>query len=50
MKVVIDDDAEEEFGPGDVGIIPPGHNAWVLGNEKFVAIDFTGMKTYAKGS
>lgn len=50
MKVVMDDGAEEEFGPGDVGIIPPYHNAWVLGNEKFVAIDLTGMKTYAKGS
>ena len=21
------DDAEEEFGPGDVGYVPPGHNA-----------------------
>src|SRR3546814_15699774 len=28
MKVVMDDGTEEEFGPGDVGIVPPGHNAW----------------------
>jgi hypothetical protein len=48
MKVVMDDGTEEEFGPGDVGIIPPGHNAWVVGDEKCVAIDFTGMATYAK--
>lgn len=50
MKVVMDDGTEEEFGPGDVGTIPPGHNAWIVGQEKFVAIDFTGMKTYAKKS
>lgn len=42
MKVVMDDGTEEEFGPGDVGTIPPGHNAWIVGQEKFVAIDFTG--------
>jgi hypothetical protein len=27
--------------------IPPGHDAWVVGNEPFVAVDFTGMKEYA---
>lgn len=48
MKVVMDDGTEEEFAPGDVGIIPPGHNAWVVGDEKCVTIDFTGMTTYAK--
>lgn len=41
---------EEEFGPGDTGTIPPRPNAWIVGQEKFVAIDFTGMKTYAKSS
>jgi len=44
----MDDGTEEEFGPGDVGIVPPGHNAWIVGHEKFVAIDFTGMTIYAK--
>jgi oxalate decarboxylase/phosphoglucose isomerase-like protein (cupin superfamily) len=48
MKVVMDDGTEEEFGPGDVGIVPPGHNAWVVGDEKCIAIDFTGMTKYAK--
>jgi hypothetical protein len=32
----------------DAVIIPPGHNAWVVGNEPCVAIDFTGAKEYAK--
>jgi hypothetical protein len=50
MKVVMDDGAEEEIGPGDTSIIPPGHNAWVVGNERYVSIDFTGLMEYAKKS
>ena len=46
----MDDGAEEEFGPGDAAVIPPGHNAWVVGNEPVVGIDFTGLKEYAKNS
>jgi hypothetical protein len=37
-------------GPGDTSIIPPGHNAWVVGNERYVSIDFTGLMDYAKKS
>ena len=48
MMVVMDDGTEDESGPGDAVIIPPGHNAWVVGNEPCVAIDFTGAKEYAK--
>ena len=36
--------------PGDIAVIPPGHNAWVVGNESCVMIDFTGAKDYAKNS
>lgn len=48
MKVVMDDGTEQEYGPGDVVVIPPGHNAWVVGNEPVINIDFTGFKDYAK--
>ncbi|MGH9985319.1 MAG: cupin domain-containing protein [Nitrososphaeraceae archaeon] len=48
IKVVMDDGAGEEFGPGDAAVNPPGHNAWVVGNEPVVAIDFTGLREYAK--
>ena len=27
----MDDGVEEEFGPGDAAVIPPGNNAWVSG-------------------
>jgi hypothetical protein len=48
MRIRMDGGSEEEFGPGDIGYVPPGHNAWVVGDEQFVGIDFTGMETYAK--
>ena len=48
IKIVMDDGSEEEFGPSDTAIIPPGHNAWVVGDEPVVAIDFTGLSDYAK--
>jgi quercetin dioxygenase-like cupin family protein len=48
MRVRMDDGQETEVGPGDAMVIPPGHDAWIIGNEPFVGIDFTGAKTYAK--
>ena len=48
MHVKMDDGSEQEFGPGDTGVVPPGHDAWVVGNEKFVGIDVTGAINYAK--
>ena len=48
IKVVMDDGSEIEGGPGDAAIIPPGHNAWVVGDEPCIMIDFTGAKDYAK--
>jgi quercetin dioxygenase-like cupin family protein len=50
MRVRMDDGAEIEFGPGDVGVIGPGHDGWVVGNEPAVGIDITGMVHYAKES
>jgi quercetin dioxygenase-like cupin family protein len=48
MGVRMDDGSQAEFGPGDVGVIPPGHDAWIVGDEAFVGIDFQGGAVYAK--
>jgi mannose-6-phosphate isomerase-like protein (cupin superfamily) len=48
MKVVMDDRTEEEFEPGDTSAIPPGNNAWVVGDELVVTIDFIELKNYTK--
>ena len=49
MKVVMDDGEEAEFGPGDYAVIPPGHDAWIIGDEPCVVIDWQGFADYAKG-
>mgnify|MGYP001606301299 CR=1 FL=1 len=48
MKVVMLDGTEATFSTGQVGNIPPGHDAWVVGDEPVVLIDFSGGATYAK--
>lgn len=47
MKIVMDDGAEAEIGPGDVCDIPPGHDAWTVGDEACVLVDFGGIEGYA---
>ena len=42
------DGTETEVGGGEVYRIPPGHDAWVLGDEPMVAIEFQGAAGYAK--
>ena len=50
LKVIMDDGTEEEFGPGEAAYVPPGHNAMVVGDERVVMIDFTGLKDLPKTS
>lgn len=49
MVVRMDGGEEMEFGPGDVAVIPPGHDAWIVGDEPCVVIDWQGFGDYAKG-
>jgi hypothetical protein len=49
LRVKMDDGTEFDCKPGDVSMIPPGHDAWVVGNETVVIVDFQGMVDYAKG-
>ncbi len=41
LHVLMDDGSELEIGPGDAHEIPPGHDGWVVGDEPYVAIDFS---------
>ena len=44
----MNDGSEEEYGAGDVIYIPPGHKAWVVGDEPYTGIDFGTVDIYAK--
>jgi hypothetical protein len=51
MAIQMDDGSKTEVGPGDFFDCPPGHDAWIVGNEPCVAYDFApGAATYAKKS
>src|SRR3984893_6647623 len=44
-----DDGTEFVAGPGDLTSLPSGHDAWVIGDEPAVVVDFYGASNYAKG-
>ena len=48
MAVVMDDGEQVEYGPGDFAIMPPGHDAWIVGDEDCVVVDWQGFADYAK--
>ena len=37
----MDDGEERQFGPGDLYVVPPGHDTWVVGDEPCVSLNFT---------
>jgi hypothetical protein len=49
LRIRMDDGAEFDCRPGDVSLLPSGHDAWVIGDEPAVVVDFQGMIDYAKG-
>ena len=48
LRIKMDDGTEFDCKPGDVSLLPSGHDAWVVGDEPAVVIDFQGMIDYAK--
>ena len=52
LHVVHDDGSEAEVGAGEAYVIEPGHDAWVVGAEPFVAYEFdtSAAATYARPS
>jgi len=48
MRVAVKGGEEVESGPGDIVEVPPGHDAWVVGKEPAVLVDFLVGETYAK--
>jgi hypothetical protein len=48
LRVRMDDGTEVDCRPGDVSLLPTGHDAWVVGDEPVVVVDFQGMADYAR--
>ncbi|MEU7603175.1 cupin domain-containing protein [Streptomyces sp. NPDC040724] len=50
MQIVMNDGGRIEVAAGDYIRIPPGHDAWVVGDEPCVVLDWTGYGNFAKPS
>ncbi len=51
MRIKMRDGTESEAGPGSVVAIAPGHDAWTVGNEPCVLVDFgANVGQYARSS
>jgi class 3 adenylate cyclase len=48
LRAQMVDGTELELSPGDVFEIPPGHDAWVVGDEPWVSVDFEAMRTFGR--
>ena len=48
VHVLMADGTEFEAGPGDVTSLPQGHDAWVVGDEPAVVVDWYGASNYAR--
>ena len=48
LHVVMQDGQEFDVGPGSVQHLPAGHDAWVVGSEPVVGVDWFGATNYAK--
>ncbi len=49
VRIQMADGTEFDAHPGDVTALPQGHDAWVVGDEPVVIVDWWGASNYAKG-
>jgi hypothetical protein len=51
LHVVMDDGSKEDFSAGEVMLLPPGHDAWTVGDEPCTFIEFSrGNDYFASGA
>lgn len=48
LHVVMADGTEFDATPGMVTMLPSGHDAWVVGDQPVVLVDWSGATNYAK--
>jgi hypothetical protein len=48
LRIRMADGSEFDARPGDVTSLPSGHDAWVVGNEDVVVVDWFGASEYAR--
>ena len=46
LRVVLSDGSAEEFSAGDVMLLPPGHDAWSVGDQPCTFVEFSRGNDY----
>jgi hypothetical protein len=46
LRVVLGDGSQEDFSAGDVMLLPPGHDAWAVGDEACTFVEFSRGNDY----
>jgi hypothetical protein len=46
LRVVMDDGSQQDFSKNDVMLLPPGHDAWSVGSEPCVFVEFSRGNDY----
>jgi ethanolamine utilization protein EutQ (cupin superfamily) len=46
LRVVLSDGPEEAFSAGDVMLLPPGHDAWAVGDRACIFVEFSKGNDY----
>ena len=50
LHVMTEDGTTLEIGPGEAYEIPPGHDAWVVGDDEWDSVEFTSARMFGKGA
>jgi hypothetical protein len=48
LAIRMDDGTEFVAGPGDITALPSGHDAWVVGDDPVVTVDWSGAGNYGR--
>ena len=46
LRVVLSDGSQEDFSAGDVMLLPPGHDAWTIGDQACTFVEFSKGNDY----
>jgi ethanolamine utilization protein EutQ (cupin superfamily) len=46
LRVVLSDGSQEDFSAGDVMLLPPGHDAWSVGDAACTFVEFSAGNDY----
>lgn len=50
LHMKMDDGTEVDVGPGQISLVPSGHDGWVVGDEPVLVVDLQGLVDHAKPS